>query len=361
MAKKRPRPSGQDQLDIFSFDPDEPIAPTLPKPDKTINVSSLAAAAAATPDPEPELEATAILNSPRQQRARVARIPVRELAERAAAAWHRNHAKDGITVPMGIAAGLTLLRRTARDGTDVAAFVLGLSKEDLVEFHRRIWSTLWMRQPYLVEVSRPIHDWLENMPDEPDRKVIDAVYDMTHTLIGGGLFNLTGDDDPIGRCDVDVLGMLLMVLRSEGARGALAEIHTPTEMADLMALMTIDLDICKPGAWLTDPAAGTGGILRAAALAMRLKGGDPAACGWHMAELDPIAAACSAVNAIVWGLGPNVLIYCGDTLTTGDTTTPAVEHRQAVLDHHHDIMSRFAAVQAIQRTRALLANIGASA
>ncbi len=163
------------------------------------------------------------------------------------------------------------------------------------------------------------------------------------------------------RSDVDMLGTLLTTLRSEGARGALAEIHTPPEVADMMARMTIRPGEFEPGAWFAEPAAGSGGMFRAASLAMRLQGMNPPEFGWHMAELDPIAAACAAVNSIVWGLGPNVLIFTGDTLATGDTLTPAVEHRQGVLDHHHDVMARIAAIQAVRHTHALLSGLEASA
>lgn len=352
-----------DQLDLFAMD-DEP-APTLPPPTKTTNLSGLAAAQPAPdpkPDPDAEAEVTRVLDSPRQhqQRARTTRLPAMTLAERCAAAWHQQHARDGIAVPMGIVAGLTLLRRTARDGTtDVAQYVLSLSKEHLVEFHRSIWAALWLRQPYMVDVARPIHEWLEE--DNLDPKVIDAIHAVTHTAISGGLFDITGDDDPLGRCDVDILGTLLTTLRSEGARGALAEIHTPPELADLMARMLIRPGEYEPGAWFAEPAAGTGGMFRAAALAMRLQGMNPAEYGWHMAELDPIAAAASAVNAIVWELGPNVLIYTGNTLSTGDTITPAIEHRRTVLDHHHNVMAQFAAIKAIRDTRALLAHLEATA
>lgn len=358
MAKRRVRPE-EVQLDLFATEIDP--TPTLPAPTTTTTLSGLAAAvqpAAPAPEPEPVVEATRVLNSSRQRK-RITRVPAVSLAERVAEAWHRQHARDGIAIPMGIFAGLTLLRSTAMDGTDVPEYVLSLDKADLVEFHRSIWAALWMRQPYMVEVSRPIHDWLEE--DNLDPKVVNGIHAITHTAIKGGLLNITGDDDPAMRCDVDMLGTLLTVLRSQGARGALAEYHTPPEVADMMAGMTIQPGSLEPGAWFGEPAAGTGGMFRAASLTMRLQGMNPADYGWHMAELDPIAAACSAVNAIVWGLGPNVLIFCGDTLATGDTVAPAVEHRRGVLDHHHRVMSNFAIAQAIQKTRALFAQLEVSA
>ncbi|MFG1709150.1 N-6 DNA methylase [Nonomuraea sp. M3C6] len=359
MAKKRRPPKDLDQLDLFATEPEDP-APTLPAPEETIHLSGLAAAVQTPPEPEPVVEATNVLRSPRQQRARIDRIAPTSLAERIAEAWHRQHAGDGIAIPMGIVATLVLLRRTAVDGTDVAEFVLSLDKAELVKFHRHVWATLWMRQPYFVACAYPIHSWLMDEDEDLPAKVVDAIHAVTHTAITGGLFNITGDDDPAMRSDVDMLGTLLTNLRSEGARGALAEIHTPPELADMMARLLITPDDYEPGAWFAEPAAGTGGMFRAVSLAMRLQGMNPANFGWHMAELDPIATACSAVNAIVWGLGPNVLIFCGDTLVTGDTVTPAIEFRQGVLDHHHEVMSRFAIAQATRQVHALVTMLGVS-
>lgn len=36
---------------------------------------------------------------------------------------------------------------------------------------------------------------------------------------------------------------------------------------------------------------------------------------WDLVDIDPAAAACLAVNADLWRLGPNALIGCGDALT----------------------------------------------
>jgi hypothetical protein len=46
-----------------------------------------------------------------------------------------------------------------------------------------------------------------------------------------------------------------------------------------------------------------------------------------MADVDPIAAACFVVNALVWNLGPHVYIFHGDTLRHGDHFKQAAEHR----------------------------------
>ncbi|WP_373298070.1 N-6 DNA methylase [Streptomyces abikoensis] len=57
----------------------------------------------------------------------------------------------------------------------------------------------------------------------------------------------------------------------------------------------------RPGEHVHEPACGSGGLLRAAAQGMRERGLDPASVHWSGVDIDQIAAACTAVNAIVWG------------------------------------------------------------
>ncbi|MFC7593575.1 hypothetical protein ACFQYP_65105 [Nonomuraea antimicrobica] len=110
-------------------------------------------------------------------------------------------------------------------------------------------------------------------------------------------------------------------------------------MADLIARIVFDCgDELKPGQWIDEPTAGTGGLLRSTALLMRMRGHDPHQFGWSMGEIDPIAAACAAVNAIVWDLGGNVLIHVGDTLAIGNGPSRAYAHRKAVEAHHKELV-----------------------
>ncbi|MDX3100489.1 N-6 DNA methylase [Nonomuraea angiospora] len=337
MAKRR-RQAGPDprQFDLFAMAP-QAAAPVLPTPTPATTTQ--------LPTPPPPPTTAAALTQPQpiahlvdgDRKHRIARRSAVELAELAVEAWYSGHVGDDIAIPMGVVAGLTQLRKTATDGTDTASFILGLDKRALLKFHQHIWSHLWIRHPYLVEMSRPIHEWL-NQEKGPPAKVIDAVHTVTHAAIRNGLFHIAGDPDPAMRSDTDLLGTMLTRMRSEGKRAALAEIHTPPEVADLMASVLFRPDGMQPGQWIDDPAAGTGGLLRAAALAMRMRGMNPHEFGWSMTEIDPIAAACAAVNALVWGLGRNVLIYVGDTLTTGDAASRAYKHRKAVEAHHERVM-----------------------
>lgn len=107
------------------------------------------------------------------------------------------------------------------------------------------------------------------------------------------------------------------------------------------------LEAPEPGGTFHDPAAGTGGLMRAAALTLRLQGADPHEYMWSMNDVDPLAVACCAVNATVWSLGPHVLISRSDTLTTGDGSERAARHRYQLLDSHERLMYALTGAQAV--------------
>src|SRR4051812_21247612 len=134
---KRPRDS-KAQLDLFAMDP-EPAKPDLPEPApaQTTQLSKLAAQVV----PSPPVVASVVDGD---RKFRTTRRSASDIAERAAESWHRQHAGDGIAIPMGIVAGLTLLRKVGSDGTDVASLILDLDKPTLLEFHRRIWGHMWI-------------------------------------------------------------------------------------------------------------------------------------------------------------------------------------------------------------------------
>lgn len=84
---------------------------------------------------------------------------------------------------------------------------------------------------------------------------------------------------------------------------------------------------------VTDPAGGTGGLLRAVAQHLREHDVDPHGWLWHLQEADPLAAAAAAVNTLVWGLGPGTTVIHADTLRQGDLLDRAVAHRTAAEVH----------------------------
>jgi hypothetical protein len=112
---------------------------------------------------------------------------------------------------------------------------------------------------------------------------------------------------------MDVLSWTLTELRSPGARQRLGEFHTPPQVSQLIANITVD-GLPPAGERFLEPAGGSGGLFRALAQRLRELGGDPADYEWVLIELDGLAAAAAAVNAIVWGLGSRVVVARGDAL-----------------------------------------------
>ncbi|MFD0576134.1 N-6 DNA methylase [Dactylosporangium darangshiense] len=106
-------------------------------------------------------------------------------------------------------------------------------------------------------------------------------------------------------------------------RGQPRRLLHPQPVAEALARMLHVAD-ATPGQSIADPAAGTGIMLWAAAHILRQHGKDPADYHWYANDIDPLAAACLAVNAHLWALGPNVLIGCADGLD------PAWPHYAAV-------------------------------
>ena len=67
--------------------------------------------------------------------------------------------------------------------------------------------------------------------------------------------------------------------------------------------------------------------------------GESADYVWRMADIDPMATACAAVNAMVWNLGREVYIFCGDSLLHGDTFELAAKHRAEATQAWHEAVS----------------------
>ncbi|MFD8564851.1 N-6 DNA methylase [Streptosporangium canum] len=326
-SNKRRRVDMTNQLDLFTSEPESPAA----------NPTGLAAAIL-SPQPTPAAKAL-------PPRLRLVRTTAHEIADKIDVAWNGQHLGNDITVPMGVIAALALLGQTAMDGRDTARHVLSLGEADLIAFYKEIWGHTWMMDPYLASCTYPLWEWL--LAEQVPPKVVTAVHVLTRTAITAGLLTLTGDADPIWRCEQDVLGALLTTLRSRGKRDALAEFHTPPELANLIARMAM-LELPEPGACFDDPAAGTGGLIRAAALTLRLQGRNPREYGWSMGDIDPLAAACCAVNAIVWSLGPSVLVFCGDTLATGNGPDRAAAHRRQAWKQHRELVRDITAVNKLK-------------
>lgn len=129
--------------------------------------------------------------------------------------------------------------------------------------------------------------------------------------------------------EVDLLGHLYLLLRSDTAKRARGEFYTPPAVAKLMAEMSFAG--LSPGQAICDPTAGTGGLLRAAAEALRGAGKDPHDFAWYACDIEPVVVAGLVVNAHVWDLGPRVVIGCADSLAEPDWGVRAIEEQQEAI------------------------------
>ncbi|MER7512234.1 N-6 DNA methylase [Streptomyces lavendulae] len=284
------------------------------------------------------------------------------LGEAVADAWHRTHGGSDIAVPIGLVAALSLIRQHDANGPDLKAQILAQQPRELIEMYRQIWAGHWQARPDLIDRARILHEWL-NAPDDIDDHRAYCVKAVTDAALKAGILDLTGHPDAIDRARTDALSHVIMILRSDGARAGLGEFHTPppvTEMlgelmlAELSAETALESKGPAAGQHIHDPAGGSGGMLRAAAQALRWRGLDPADFQWSTVDIDQIAAACAAVNAIVWGLGLNVVVACDDSLLNPRAVEDARTHARAVIAHRDQVMGTARMIAAIRRTQALL-------
>jgi Type I restriction-modification system methyltransferase subunit len=265
------------------------------------------------------------------------------LGEAVADAWHAsNWGGYRIDIPVSIVAGLALF--PIKGHTDDVARIIGnCSDWELLQGYREIYAHTWAHRPDLGARMAPLMGWLT---EEGVEEKAYAVRRVTDTALRYGILQLTGDPDPYLRSDTDVISWTITSLRSHGARQGLGEYHTPPEVCDMMARVLID-EPPEKGERFHEPAGGTGGMFRAAAQRLRELQVDPADYVWALNELEPLAAAGAAANAIVWGLGPNVVIACGDTLAQGDLQEQARRERRAQFEERDEILGRIAVAEAV--------------
>ena len=269
-----------------------------------------------------------------------------DIAEQVSAAWYRSHGADRIDIAVGTVAALAVNPLKTRYPADLVAWFRQLDDANILAALHEIWGRTWITQPYLVQASRPLHSWLDK---DPDSETVYAVRAVIDAALNAGLLDVTNYTDPGQRASEDVLGAVLTHMRSIGARKGLGEFHTPADVADIMTRL-VNTELPDPGQTIHEPAAGSGGLIRAAAQNIRRLGGDPAQYAWVMGDLDALAIACAATNAIVWGLGDNVLAYRADALAEPEAAQRAVETRRAVLVHHGRILRAALPIATLERT-----------
>ncbi|MEV0735406.1 N-6 DNA methylase [Streptomyces sp. NPDC050549] len=256
-----------------------------------------------------------------------------QVADNAINAWCSHYGGNRIDVPLGTIAALTFFREPL-----IGDWLLTLEPAQFPPLLREIWGVQWMAHPDLIEVARPLHDWLEEEPDEYQLRAVQAV---VHTAVHNGLFSLTARDDPYYRSEADVLSPLLTGLRHKSDKKWRGEYHTPPCITDLMARVLVDGNRFEPGMSVREPAIGSGGMFRSVAQQMRELGLDPHDFSWFGNDIDPLATACAAVNAIVWDLGPKVAIWCANTFADADGgLDKALAERAAVIRHRNAVVKQ---------------------
>ncbi|WJV48938.1 hypothetical protein [Streptomyces flavofungini] len=349
------------QLDLFAEDFDEPPpSPSAPAAAPRRSLVDLPPAPApVTIDPPRRPNLTPVRTNLGHYRP-VHRNPHEtafDIAEAVSYAWHHNQGGDSIAVPLGVVATLALWPLRGPDAYLAADWWLSLDDTQLLTAFRECWARWWIIRPDLIDRATPLHRWVDD--EEPDSRRTCAVRAVVEAAVTRGLLHLTTSGDAYLRSTTDIMGALLTIMRSPGAHDSLAEVHTPPDMAELMARMMLDVKDIQTSMTFDEPAGGTGGMYRAAAQVLRDNGVDPHGFGWSLTDIDPLAAAGAAVNAILWDLGPHVLVACGDTLHEGNVYARASKEARESLERRDQLQAQAAILTAVRKVQALLQGIAA--
>jgi hypothetical protein len=68
-----------------------------------------------------------------------------------------------------------------------------------------------------------------------------------------------------------------------------------------------------------------------------------------MTDLDQLSAAVAACCAILWNLGPQVLVWCGDTLSEGNGPDRAAAERAQLLAARNQTWRQLSALRDLDR------------
>jgi hypothetical protein len=340
-----------EQLDLFA-DLGEPEAP---KPEKTITLPKPTADQWASTPAKPKQPASTSIASTGRRRAEFTIAPADgpTLGEAVSSAWHRAHGGNRMEIPLGIVATLALWPQKGYART-LAEFLRGLDAHQLLQCVREVAAYWWMRRPDLIDTASVLFAWAEE--EKYSTHELHAIRATFHAALDANVLDHTGRADPEMNSDIDLMSWTVTSLRHHTARQGLGEYHTPPEVCDMMAAQIIgrDREAIHEGYSLLDPCAGTGGMFRSAAQHLRGMGLDPAKFTWFAQEIDPLAAAGCAVNMIVWGMGPNAMVACGDTLAEGDLWPRAVEHRRVMVERRDDVLAQMAIAEALVRVEQLV-------
>lgn len=236
-------------------------------------------------------------------------------------AWHRSGRAGRREVPVGVAATLALLQPD--DGPAFANQVMAMTARAYWYQSRAVWTEIVRTRTDLVDAISPMISWLY---DEPDERLCERVKATADAALTAGLLDLC---QPELRHDADLLGRLLAVLKTRTEAKVNAQVYTPPDIAD--ALVSLTMDVLKPGQAICENTVGTGSLFRATAKLLRQRSLDPASMIWIGADIDELALAVTGVNSMFWGLGHQVVLYHGDSLARADWVEVAYKRRRHVL------------------------------
>ena len=256
------------------------------------------------------------------------------IAEAAANAWLRETWSDAEdAVALGAVAALSLLGRRDPEGPEPAERILAAGDEEIAQMLEETWCLFTLARPELAFRCGPFGRWLDEEPRSTANVAGAAA--VARAAVKAGLLELTLDR--ASAREVDVLGHLYLLLRDDKAKRRHGEFYTPGPVAEAIAGMA--LEVVEPEKSITDQFAGTGGLLRASAEALRKAGKNPQQFWWYGCDIDPVVVAGLSVNVHVWNLGPRVVIGCANALAEPDWVVRAAEEQRVAIETHEMLVT----------------------
>ncbi len=243
------------------------------------------------------------------------------IAQAVDVAWNKSNHSGRRDVALSVVSSLALLNQRNPNSSDLTEQLCAQSAEEFTRTLREIYTAVINSRPDLTHLIFPLMQWIF---DDPEPALQHAAKQVADAALHARQLDLTGTER---RYDTDLLGVVLTLLKPDSAGKANAQIYTPMPLADTMARMTPPEEHSS----VCDPAVGTGGLLRAAAQAMRELDRNPTTVTWYGADVDDLAIAACAVNSLIWGLGPYIFLCVANTLSEGDWARRAEAQRAETL------------------------------
>ncbi|MBV9011072.1 MAG: N-6 DNA methylase [Pseudonocardiales bacterium] len=269
-----------------------------------------------------------------------------KIAESVDRAWYPAHGTSTLEIPLSVIAALSLLTPPEHQCDEVAMHLLTLDPPTFATLMRTQWAIFINYRPDLVNRAWPLIEvWYHNR--HLDEQKLTAAKKVADEAIRAGQLHLTGTDR---RRQTDLFGTVLTTLRAPSAASARGQFYTPAPMADTIARL---VGAPAEGDQIMEPAAGTGGLLCAAAEAMRDLGRDPTTVEWYAVDIDYLTIACLAVNTVLWELGEKVILGVGNGLTD-EWLTQAIAERRETIELAHNIRRNKLMLHALRSAEVLI-------